>query len=262
MNERIRMRYTVALQGLSEFERSALASFFRLAQGRVPGYDEAASIAASDFILADADHPADVAAVRAAERLQDCVFIGAQAPPGAAACLPRPIEPTHIVRELDQLVEARLALLDAPHEIEGTLAPAPQAARDGHGKDVLVVDDSRIALRFLQVRLQGLGYSVHVAASAAQAMERLAAQPYALVFLDISLGESQADGLALCQHIKQRAAQPGSTAPAVVLIAGHGSSADRVRAQLAGSDAYLAKPLMEDEFVATLRRLDPDFSDS
>lgn len=259
MSERIAMRYTVALQGFSEFERSALASSFRLAQQRAPAYDQAALAAESDFIIADADHPADVAAVREADRLQDTIFIGARPPAGAAAWLPRPIEPTRIVRELDLLLEQRLALLDEPPQTDW-VASRPDALQGSDGppaKDVLVVDDSRIALKFLQTRLQGLGYRVHTARSAAEAMALVDSQSFSLAFLDIGLGEGKLDGLAVCQHIKRRHAHPGGVAPGVMIVTGSGSSTNRVRSDLAGCDAYLTKPLMEDEFMAALRRLDP-----
>jgi two-component system cell cycle response regulator len=260
MSERIPMRYTVALQGFSDFERSALASFFRLAQERAPAYEQAASPAESDFIIADADHASDVAALRDTDRLQDTVFIGARAPAGAVAWLPRPIEPTHIVRELDLLLELRLASLDEPPDTDW-VSSNPGDLMDGDGrpaKDVLVVDDSRIALKFLQMRLQGLGYRVHVARDAAQAMERLAVQAFSLVFLDVALGPpGSMDGLAVCQHIKQRKVHPGGIAPAVLMVTGLDGSMDRVRGDLAGCDAYLTKPLMEDEFMAALRLLDP-----
>ncbi|MEO8155243.1 MAG: response regulator [Rhizobacter sp.] len=260
MSERIPMRYTVALQGFSDFERGALASFFRLAQQRAPAYEQAASVAESDFIIADADRPSDVAAVRAASRLQDTIFIGARAPSGASAWLPRPIEPTRIVREIDLLLEQRLASLDEPPSTDWAVSgPDHLLADDGRpAKDVLVVDDSRIALKFLQTRLQRLGYRVHVAHDAAQALERLAAQAFSLVFLDVALGpEGSMNGLAVCQHIKQRKSHPGDITPAVVMVTSLASSSERVRADLAGCDAYLSKPLMEDDFLLTLRQLDP-----
>jgi len=264
MPERIPMRYTVALQGFSDFERRAMASFFRLAQQRAPAYVQAATPAESDFLIADADHPADVAAVRDARRLQDTIFIGAQSPAGAVAWLPRPIEPTHIVRELDLLLELRLASFDEPAPPDAasdwmSSGPNELMTADGQpAKDVLVVDDSRIALKFLQSRLQGLGYRVHLARTAEQALERLSTQAFSLVFLDVVLGpEGTTDGLALCQHIKQRQAHPGGLAPAVVVVSGLTGSMHRVRAELAGCDAYLTKPLMETEFVTTLRQLDP-----
>ena len=81
------------------------------------------------------------------------------------------------------------------------------------------------------------------------------------MFLDVALGpEGSVDGFALCQHIKQRKVHPGDLAPAVVMVTGLSGSMDRVRGDLAGCDAYLTKPLMEDEFVAALRHLDPQLA--
>lgn len=259
MSERIAMRYTVALQGFSEFERNALASFFRLGQQRVPAYVQCSSPVESDFVIADADNHAALNAVNDAHRIQDTIFIGARAPAGAPACLPRPIEPTRILRELDLLLEARLALLDEPRAID--LAPKPPRVLSGDGGqhgDVLVLDDSRIALKFLQSRLQGLGYRVHAVQSADEAMALLETQPFSLVFVDIDLGHDSAlDGLAVCQHLKRRLRHPGGIAPRVAVVTGSTSPVDRVRGDLAGCDAYLTKPLMEAEFMTALGHLDP-----
>lgn len=271
MTERIPLRYTVALLGFSDFEHSALASFFRLAEARTPAYEEAPSLDTADFAVVNADHAATVSAVRDAGRLRDAVLIGAHAPTDAAARLQRPIAPTHIVRELDGLLEQRLAHLDVDHG-HGNDGDALGAAdwvasepgllgtADGarQGKDVLVVDDSRVALRFMQVRLQRRGYRVHVAHTPEQALERLAAQPFAMVFLDVALGpRASMDGLALCQRIKQGRLQPADNVPRVVMVTGLSSSSDRVRGALAGCDIYLAKPLMEDDLDEALRVLDP-----
>ena len=264
MAERIRMRYSVALQGFSDFEREGVQSFLRLAEQRAPAYERAADLAGADFVIADADQPAAVAAVSAAGRLADTVFVGARAPAGAAAHLPRPIEPTRIVRELDLLLEHRLALLDEPPQadwVASDVATFDVAAVAGGrvAKDVLVVDDSRIALKFLQVRLMRLGYRVHLARNSTQALDRMTTHSFALAFIDIALGpDSPMDGLQLCQFMKQTVRQSAG-GPRIVLITGQAAAAERVRTSLAGSDAYLAKPLMDPEFLQTLRELDPDF---
>jgi len=262
MTERIPLRYTVALLGFSDFEHSALASFFRLAEARTPAYEEVDTLDAADFAVVNADHAATVTTVRDAGRLRDAVLIGAQVPADAAARLQRPIAPTHIVRELDALLEQRLAHLDVPGAGADWVASEPgllgTADTSPQGKDVLVLDDSRVALRFMQVRLQRRGYRVHVAHTPEQALERLAAQPFAMVFLDVALGpRASMDGLALCQRIKQGRIQPADNMPRVVMVTGLSSSSDRVRGALAGCDAYLAKPLMEDELDEALRVLDP-----
>ncbi len=241
-------RYTVALRGFSDFERSALASFFRLAAGRNPGYTQIDSLDECDFVIADADQHDTVAAVEDADRAADTVFIGARPPAHAGAWLPRPIEPHRIQRELDTLIERR----NAPSQ------PDTQPAELDGGRpvrDVLVVDDSRIALKFLQLRLQRMGFRVHSARTGEQALDKLAAHRFAAVFLDIVLGPpGSLNGLSLCQHIKQHPA-PGEAAPAVVMVTGSSSESDRVRGALAGCDAYLVKPLMDDELTAAVRAL-------
>jgi two-component system, cell cycle response regulator len=279
--------HTVAFEGFSEFERAALATFFRLAAKRSPAYEQAQHVDACDFLIADADNAAALEAVQASGRLRETVFIGTHAPAGAMAWLMRPIDPMHIVRELDSLVEQRsagsaifcepLALpsvdlflqdIDLPfYQAATASAPTRPATmerrrnRGGGGRDVLVVDDSAIARKFLQLRLQRLRYRAHLAPTGERAMEMLAQQAFSLVFLDITLGPpGSLDGLQLCQHIKQRPSHPGGLAPKVAMVTGLAGPMDRVRGALAGCDAYLGKPLAESEFIASLFRLDPGFA--
>ena len=110
-------RFSVALEGFSAFERSALASFFRLAAQRSPAYDQVAQADEGDFLIADADHPGALDRVQAAGRTGDTVFVGSHAPPGAMAWLPRPIDPMHVLRELEGLVEMRLTAPEPPSEM-------------------------------------------------------------------------------------------------------------------------------------------------
>jgi CheY-like chemotaxis protein len=266
-------RYSVALQGFSAFERGALASYFRLAARRVPAYVRVESLDRCDFVIADADDAPSLQAVRSADRVHDTVFVGAAAPPGALAWCPRPIDPMRIVRELDALLRHHHP---APNEPRAAIAPMagppPQDeadasfsldgfdAGDASGPDVLVAEDSAVARRFLQLRLQQFGYRVHLAANGDEALALLAQQGFAMVFLDVLLGPpGSLDGLAICQQLKQDR-RPGITAPKVVLVTGLGSSTDRVRGSLAGCDAYLAKPLSAEQLLHTLRTLDPGFA--
>jgi CheY-like chemotaxis protein len=273
--------YTVALQGFSEFERGALSSFFRLAAQRSPSYVQVDTVERSDFVIADADHSASLQTVLAAGRQHDTVFVGARAPQGAMAWLPRPIDPVHIVRELDSMVEQRqsgpgalAAALAAP--VAGNAARQPQAAAPSRwgasslgpldalasagasGPDVLVAEDSAIARRFLQMRLQRLGYQVHLADDGEAAMALLKRQSFALVFLDVVLGPpGSLDGLKICQQIKQHPRLGAENGPKIVLVTGLSGAVDRVRGSLAGCDAYLTKPLLDAEFMHALHTLDP-----
>jgi CheY-like chemotaxis protein len=275
--------YTVALQGFSEFERGALASFFRLAAERVPSYAQVDSVERSDFVIADADHAASLRMVDAAGRQQDTVFVGAQAPQGAMAWLPRPIEPVHILRELDAMVEQRnsgpgalAAALATPLRAAPAAAAAgsPQEPRSsrwgssnfaaldtpppGNGPDVLVAEDSGIARRFLQMRLQRLGYRVHLANDGEAVMTAVRRQTFALIFLDVVLGPpGSLDGLKICQQLKHHPRYAGEHGPKIIIVTGLSGAVDRVRGSLAGCDAYLTKPLLDAEFMHALHTLDP-----
>ncbi len=276
MPARAAEHYTVALQGFSDFERGALASFFRLAMERTPSYEQVDNVARSDFVIADADHDASLQTVLDAGRQHDTVFVGARAPQGAMAWLPRPIDPVHIVRELDSMVEQRQS---GPGALAAALAPpVPHAVpvrsastRSGastlgafdaldapSGPDVLIAEDSAIARRFLQMRLQRLGYRVHMANDGDEVMAMVQRQRFALVFLDVVLGPpGSLDGLKICQHLKHNPLFGGENAPKVVMVTGLSGAIDRVRGSLAGCDAYLTKPLLEDEFMHALHTLDP-----
>ena len=286
--------FTVAIEGFSAFERQALASFFRLAARRSPAFRQVDEPGMADFLIADADHAASVAAVRRGQRVEDTVFIGAAAPEGAAAWLPRPIDPVHVMRALDELVELRLsapeppsAMMDLdPMEVdtlrgglddlpqrraeppapaaeaapEPSPAPAASRPRGGGGREVLLVEDSPIARQFLKQRLQHLGYRVIECASGEAALDLLSRRTFEMVFLDVVLGPpGSIDGLQLCQRLKQRGAQRAGLRTVVVMVTGLDGATDRVRGSLAGCDAYLTKPLHESEFIATLLQVDPAF---
>lgn len=118
-------RYRVALQGFSEFERNALAFCLKHAGARVPAYEQAERVADSDFIVADANHPPEPGSLLRGGRLRDTLFVGSEAPRGAIAHLPRPLDPERILRALDRIVIQRLAGQRAPARTEPP-APAPQ----------------------------------------------------------------------------------------------------------------------------------------
>ncbi|WP_140631980.1 response regulator [Methylibium rhizosphaerae] len=289
-------RYRVALLGFSAFERSALESYFRLApeDGRHHTHydllpDIVPSREACNFVLADANHAEVRNVVAAAGRAADTVYVGTPhappAPPDALADLPRPIDPLQVRREFDAAVErrSRQPAAAAATPVRRYTARARQHAEEqaarqsesgdfsqsvllgGEGGDgmfdqVLVVDDSEIARRFLQMKLQRLGYTVDTAASGHGALQMVATRRYAFVFLDVAM--EGIDGFETCKHIKHMPwplDERMMRGPVVVMVTGRSGSVDRIRGALAGCDAYLTKPLNEDELIATLSKYDDSF---
>jgi CheY-like chemotaxis protein len=285
------MPHSVAFLGFTESERHALSSYLRLAHHRSPSYMHVATLTDADLLVADADHAPSVQLVVVTERMDETVFIGAQAPAGSATWMRRPIDALQLMRELDGIVARRRPNPEAPSDDDphttliqamhrkreaqpapGVVHPAPLTLREAAPElaagtrstqvpmaalpsglpRALLVDDSDIALLFLQTRLERWQIQTDTASNSQAALDLLAQHSYDLVFLDVELGQdSELDGLGLCRHIKQT---PASMNALVVMVSAHHSELVRVRCALAGCDAYLSKPLAEAEWVRLLQR--------
>src|SRR5690606_11452849 len=81
-----------------------------------------------------------------------------------------------------------------------------------------------------------------------QAQTMLDAHPYRLVVID-RLG-GQPDAFAICRTAKQ--VRSGKRTPAVILFAPSAGSMDRMKAGLAGADAYLSRSVSEAELYKVL----------
>jgi two-component system, OmpR family, response regulator MprA len=113
---------------------------------------------------------------------------------------------------------------------------------------VLVVDDE-LAVRTSLQRALGLErYEVDLAQDGREALERVAAERYDAVVLDVSM--PHLDGLEACRRM--RAA--GDRTPVLMLTA-RDAVDDRVAGLDAGADDYLVKPFALRELQARLRAL-------
>lgn len=119
--------------------------------------------------------------------------------------------------------------------------------------DILVVDDSDVALKFMQNRISRYGFRAELARSGEEALKRMSAQKFKFVFLDVMM--QGLDGYQTCRAIKQEKYTSGK-APVVVMLTSRGGSIDKIRGGLAGCDAYLTKPLNEAELLKVLSKYD------
>lgn len=268
----------VALLGFSNFERTTLSACFRLGAGRVPNYVQVTDPEQAECLVADADHAPSVQLVQVTERVHDTVFIGAEPPDEARAWMARPIDPLHLMRELDAIVAQRASgpppvappssvALRPPPAPAPAPAPPPVMPREARRarrrqqsgpapeRHALLVDDSAIATLFLQKSLQPFGLHITTAASSGRATLLMSQQRFDFIFLDVELGEdSPVDGLTLCQQIRRHPVPAGAQPPVVVVVTAHDRELDRVRGTLAGCDAYLVKPLQQAELDQLMRR--------
>jgi two-component system chemotaxis sensor kinase CheA len=100
----------------------------------------------------------------------------------------------------------------------------------------LVVDDSLTARALHRTSLEVGGFTVHTAASAAQALDRLAQAHYDLMVCDISMED--VDGIELTKLLRTRDA---TRLLPIVLVSVRDSEEDRRQGMAAGADAFLSK---------------------
>ena len=119
--------------------------------------------------------------------------------------------------------------------------------------DILVVDDSDTALKFMQSRLARYGFRAELVKTGEEALARLATGTFKFVILDVAT--EGLDGYQTCRAVKQLK-YISSKPPVVVMLTNRGGSADKIRGGLAGCDAYLTKPLIEAELLKVLSKYD------
>jgi len=119
----------------------------------------------------------------------------------------------------------------------------------GRGLHILVVDDDASIREALRAALADR-YTVHTAASGADACSVLCAHPIAVIILDAVLGREH--GLDLVERFRKLSPAP------IVILTGHGTEDLAVRALRAHVAEYLKKPVSVAELLATLSRLVPE----
>ncbi|NOJ83488.1 hybrid sensor histidine kinase/response regulator [Myxococcus xanthus] len=100
----------------------------------------------------------------------------------------------------------------------------------------LVVDDSLTARALHRAMLEAGGFTVHLAASGARALDRLQSDTYDVVICDLDMEEM--DGIQLIAKLRER---PETASLPVILVSAHDSSVARERGLKAGADGYLSK---------------------
>lgn len=266
----------VALIGFTRFERDHIEAGLQPGGERDPVYVLADSLATCSVAVVNADHEASVAEVTRQGRLGSAVMLGTTLRPGAAVQLPRPLSLAPLLQALDALVQATppmSAAVQRVHEdlarlvvrprpaaspggfmpvIEGRAAAAPAAPQPKQAvvDHVLIFDEDDAVLRFMAAHLERFGFEVHLVRSGAQAIESVARHHFAFVFL--ATGLEGADGFHICKTLKRRA-YPGRRAPpTVVLLLEQEAAVNRLRAELAGADACLAKPLNAERLLSVV----------
>jgi len=124
---------------------------------------------------------------------------------------------------------------------------APEAIEPPRG-EVLLVAESLVEGRTLLKRFKKYGLSVDWSRESEQALVMLRAHPYRLVVIDRLSG--QPDALQVCRVAKQK--KHSGRSPVVFMLAVIVGSMERMKAGLAGCDAYLSRSVSEADLYKLL----------
>jgi two-component system response regulator MprA len=113
---------------------------------------------------------------------------------------------------------------------------------------LLVVDDDPALARTLRRALAVEGYAVECAGDGAEALQRLTADRFDAVVLDVAM--PRVDGLEVCRRMRERRDRTP-----VLMLTARDAVGDRVSGLDAGADDYLVKPFALDELNARVRAL-------
>lgn len=115
------------------------------------------------------------------------------------------------------------------------------------GDKILVVDDEPILLKGLKFSLEQDGYDVEVAVDGKEAYEKIMANNYDIVVLDLMLPEI--DGLEVCKRVRETSMVP------IIILTAKGEDASKVLGLEYGADDYLTKPFNILELKARIKAI-------
>ena len=109
---------------------------------------------------------------------------------------------------------------------------------------VLLAEDNFVNQRLARRLLEKRGHAVTVVANGEDALARIEQEPFDVVLMDVQMPEM--DGVEATQAIRSRERKTGGHLP-IIAITAHAMKGDREKYLAAGMDAYLAKPIRQQE---------------
>src|SRR6185437_227549 len=128
----------------------------------------------------------------------------------------------------------------------------------GQGRKILVVDDNPVVLKAFEMKLNSLGFQVVTATDGSAAVSRARNEKPDVVVLDVNfppdVGSTglQWDGFNIMQWMKRF--QDAANIPVIIITSGDPTKL-KEKAIANGAVAFFQKPVHNEEFIVTLRRI-------
>ncbi|HKD35511.1 MAG TPA: response regulator, partial [Pirellulales bacterium] len=164
---------------------------------------------------------------------------------GVTAYIMKPVKQS----ELFDAIVASLRM--APSEEDRAAALAPSERRQVGSLKLLLAEDSVVNQKLAVALLERAGHYVTVAQNGRIAVDRVAAEPFDVVLMDVQMPVM--DGLEATAAIRFREKESGQHVPIIAMTA-HAMKGDREQCLAAGMDGYVAKPIRAEELLAALEK--------
>lgn len=115
------------------------------------------------------------------------------------------------------------------------------------GKKVLVVDDEKLIVKGVRFSLMQDGMEVDCAYDGEEALEKIKANEYDIVLLDIMLPKM--DGFQVCQQVREFSDVP------ILMLTAKGDDMDKILGLEYGADDYITKPFNILEVKARIKAI-------
>ncbi len=117
---------------------------------------------------------------------------------------------------------------------------------------ILLVEDNSLIQNVTQVLLNGLGFSVDVAATGAEAIEKFSPGRYGLIYMNIGLPDQ--DGYSVTQAIREKEVELNALAVPIIALTAHSAVDVETFCGRAGMQGILSKPLTREQAEAVWRK--------
>ncbi|MBQ8857399.1 MAG: response regulator transcription factor [Lachnospiraceae bacterium] len=114
-------------------------------------------------------------------------------------------------------------------------------------RKVLVVDDEKLIVKGVRFSLEQDGMEVDCAYDGEEALEKIKANEYDIVLLDIMLPKM--DGFEVCQHVREFSDVP------ILMLTAKGDDMDKILGLEYGADDYITKPFNILEVKARIKAI-------
>lgn len=116
--------------------------------------------------------------------------------------------------------------------------------------DILIVEDNTVNQRLIAFLLARAGYSYGTADNGQEALDRLAADPYRLVLMDMMMPVM--NGYLATAAIR---ADPKLQHLPIIALTANAMAGDEVKCRAVGCDEYIAKPYSKEQVLTAIARL-------